>query len=136
MFSAMPKKAVIKATGRASDGPSFAIVDVTPDFVRHLKHLSVVVESNGLAYALDHYRVDWDSNALFMMRGEMLWVRSGSFFIRAHPQRSRRMTETWSVLIADLERLLESNKEIAYFGGNTERLSKLYSQSMCQGQAA
>lgn len=136
MSSRSSKKAVLEASGRFGDCPAFAVLEVTPEFLRHVKRRSVLVETNGLAFALEYYTLDWERNDVFEMRGEMMWVRSGSIFFRGHPKHSRREAETWCVLIAELEQFLDSDNEVVFYGRNTAMLAEKYNKSVGRKDAA
>lgn len=136
MSSRSCKKAVLEASGRFGDCPAFAVLEVTPEFLRHVRRRSLLVETHGLAFALEYHALDWERNDIFEMRGEMMWVRSGSFFFRGHPKHSRREVETWCVLIAELEQFLDSNSQVTFFGRNTAMLAEQYNQSVERKDAA
>lgn len=140
MTTPTSKKAVIEAAGRDGERngeyPAYAVLVVTPELVRHLWRQSVLAESHGLEFALEKHHLRWERNPVFRMCGEMMWIRSGSIFFRAHPKHSRREAETWVVRIADLERLLASDQPLGFFGRNVADLAQSYSQSLSRKKEA
>lgn len=106
-------KLVVKvyATSEYGDAPSFAAVDVTPELVAHLNHLSEVCAGNCLSQVQTHNGPDaWDLEDDLRLRGDTLHVDDTRFYYSAYPKHGDYTVETCSLDIDWLEELLEKGE--------------------------
>ena len=102
------------AKSEYGDGPAWARVDLTPEFVSQVKRLSKLCTDNKLRAVTTFDAPDaWDAEDELRLRGDGLEVHGDSFWFTSSPKHSDYEVETRSMLVLDLEKALagESNGE-------------------------
>jgi hypothetical protein len=100
-----PFTLVVKAhaTSEFGEGPKYAEVSVTPDFIEHLLKFSKLCEEHGLESVTTPGAMDrWDLQDELRIRGESLWVWRNTFWFEAHLKHADFNVETAIIDIASL----------------------------------
>jgi hypothetical protein len=105
-----------RATSEFGEGPEYAEVTVTPDFIEHLLKLSRLCEEHGLeSVSVDEGPDLWDREGELRIRGDSLRVWKDTFWFEAHPKHADYNVETVAIDIASLASVAALSSEGAGF---------------------
>jgi hypothetical protein len=105
-----------QATSEFGEGPDYAEVSVTPEFIEHLLRLSRLCEEHGLESVTTPGAVDrWDREDELRIRGDSLRVWKDNFWFEASPKHADYNVETAAIDIASLVSVAVLSTEGAYF---------------------
>jgi hypothetical protein len=87
-----------RATGEFGEGPDYAEVSVTPEFIERLLRLSRLCEEHGLESVTTPGAVDrWDREDELRIRGDSLRVWKDTFWFEAYPKHADYSVETAAI---------------------------------------
>jgi hypothetical protein len=113
-----PFTLVVKAypTSNFGEGPEYAEISVTPDFIEHLLKLSKLCEDHGLQSVTTSDAVDrWDMDHELRITGDSMRVWDGTFWFEAWPKHADYHVETLAIEIASLASVAALSSEGAGF---------------------
>jgi hypothetical protein len=104
------------STSEYGDGPEYAEIRVTPQFVEQLVRLSRLCKEHGLESVTVRDAVDrWDQEDDLRIRGDTLRVYGGDFWFEAYPKYADYNVETVAISIARLASVATRPTEVAGF---------------------
>jgi hypothetical protein len=106
-----------RAANEFGEGPEYAEIRVTPQFVEKLVRLSRLCEEHGLrSVTTGDAAVDrWDQEDELRIRGDSLRVYGDDFWFEAYPKYGNYNVETVAISIADLASVATLSTEGAGF---------------------
>lgn len=102
--------------------PLYAVVPLTPEFLRLVKSLQSIVLRNGLYRVEQVFPIEWQDNALHRISFTELSVGENSFCFIATPSLSRYPVETIPYIIGWLPEVLDQGRPEVFFGSDTDAL--------------
>jgi hypothetical protein len=105
-----------QATDEFGEGPDYAEVSVTPEFIEHLLRLSRLCEEHGLESVTTQDGVNrWDREVELRISGNSLRVWGDTFWFEAWPKHVDYYVETAAIDIANLVSVAVLSTESDYF---------------------
>jgi hypothetical protein len=105
-----------RAISEFGEGPDYAEVSVTPEFIEHLLRLSRLCKEHGLESVTTPDAVDrWDQEDELRIRGDSLRVLKDVFWFEAWPKHADYNVETEGIDIASLVSVAVLSTEGDYF---------------------
>lgn len=105
-----PFNLVIEAfcTDEHSDSPAFGAIEMTDELLARIKSIGTLLEANGLEQAKALASPTWDQEDDLRIRGERLAVTKDEFWFTAYSKYGSGHFETRSLMVRDLERMVEA----------------------------
>ena len=126
-----------RCTNEYGDCPGFFVVDVTADLMERIEQLNRLCENGIISITADSREAQWGGpgvEADMRLFGQELVVVRNDVWFQIYKNHQDGHIETESVLIKTLKADFEANKEIVYYGDDSDELQITYEESLSETQ--
>jgi len=128
-------KAVIAThcTNEYGDCPEFFVVDVTAELMERIEQLTRLCENGIISITADSNEGQWGGPGIedeMRLFGQEIVVSRDDFWFQIYKKHQDGHIETESVHTNSFRADIEANKEVVFYGSDSEDLHNTYEQSL------